>query len=34
LILIPFVFLKVDINRIWGVALFALYLTYLVVVLI
>ena len=34
LILIPFVFLKVDINRIWGVALFALYLVYLLVVLI
>ena len=34
LILIPFVFLKVDINRIWGVALFALYLAYLLVVLI
>ena len=34
LILIPFVFLKVDINRIWGVALFALYLAYLLAVLI
>jgi cation:H+ antiporter len=34
LLLVPFVFLKVDINRIWGVALAALYLTYLAVVLI
>lgn len=34
LILIPFVFLKVDINRIWGVALSVLYVTYLVVVLV
>jgi len=34
LILIPFVFFKLDINRIWGIALTALYLTYLVVVLI
>ncbi|MFT4742106.1 MAG: cation:H+ antiporter [Yoonia sp.] len=34
LILVPFVFFKVDINRIWGIALTALYLTYLAVVLI
>ena len=34
LILVPFVFFRVDINRIWGIALTALYLTYLAVVLI
>jgi cation:H+ antiporter len=34
LMLIPFVFLKMDINRIWGVALSALYVAYLVIVLV
>lgn len=34
LLLIPFVFLKQDINRVWGFALTALYLVYLTVVLI
>ncbi len=34
LILIPFVFFKTDINRIWGLALSALYLAYLVIVLV
>ena len=34
LILIPFVFFKVDINRMWGVLLTVLYVTYLVVVLV
>ena len=34
LILIPFVFFKVDINRMWGVLLTMLYVTYLVVVLV
>lgn len=33
LLLIPFVFLKLDINRIWGVALSAAYVAYLFVVL-
>ena len=33
LLLIPFVFAKVDINRIWGVILSVLYLTYIVVAL-
>ncbi|PHQ84790.1 MAG: sodium:proton exchanger [Thalassobium sp.] len=33
LILIPFVFFRVDINRIWGIALSVLYVTYLLVVL-
>ena len=33
LILIPFVFLRVDITRIWGIALSVLYVTYLFVVL-
>ncbi len=33
LILIPFVFMKFDLNRIWGVILTALYVTYLVMVL-
>lgn len=33
LLLIPFVFLKQDINRIWGIVLTLLYVTYLVVVL-
>lgn len=33
LLLIPFVFLKVDINRIWGAILTILYVTYLIVVL-
>ena len=33
LLLIPFVFLRQDITRIWGVALSALYVVYLVVVL-
>lgn len=32
-LLIPFVFFKVDITRIWGVILSALYVTYLIVVL-
>lgn len=32
-LLIPFVFFKVDINRIWGVILSTLYVTYLIVVL-
>jgi cation:H+ antiporter len=34
LMLIPFVFFKMDINRIWGVALSALYVAYLVIVLV
>lgn len=34
LLLIPFVFFKANINRIWGIVLSALYVTYLVVVLI
>lgn len=34
LMLIPFVILKMDINRIWGVALSALYVAYLVIVLV
>lgn len=33
LLLVPFVFLKQDINRVWGFALTALYLTYVAVVL-
>ena len=33
LLIFPFVFFKVDIGRIWGVALSALYVTYVVVVL-
>ena len=33
LFLIPFVFLKVDISRVWGVILTALYVAYIVVVL-
>jgi len=33
LLLIPFVFAKVDINRIWGVILSVLYITYIVVAL-
>lgn len=33
LVLIPFVFLKVDITRIWGIALSAAYVAYLVIVL-
>lgn len=33
LLLIPFVFMKMDLTRIWGVILSALYLTYLYVVL-
>lgn len=33
LLLIPFVFMKVDINRIWGVILSALYIAYLLVAL-
>ena len=33
LILIPFVFLKFDLNRVWGVALTALYATYILMVL-
>jgi cation:H+ antiporter len=34
LLLIPFVFLRQNITRMWGVALTALYLGYLAVVLI
>jgi len=34
LMLIPFVFFKMDINRIWGVALSALYVANLVIVLV
>lgn len=34
LMLIPFVFFKMDINRIWGVVLSALYVAYLVIVLV
>ncbi|MEX0339176.1 MAG: calcium/sodium antiporter [Arenibacterium sp.] len=34
LLLIPFVFFKQDINRIWGIVLTSLYVTYLVVVLV
>ena len=34
LILIPFVFFKADLNRIWGIVLSVLYVTYLVVVLV
>jgi cation:H+ antiporter len=34
LLLIPFVFLKVDITRIWGVLLSAAYVAYLVFVLV
>lgn len=34
LMLIPFVFFKMDINRTWGVALSALYVAYLVIVLV
>lgn len=33
-LLIPFVFMKVDINRTWGIVLSVLYATYLVVVLV
>jgi len=33
LLLIPFVYLQKDINRLWGIALSALYATYLIVVL-
>lgn len=33
LLLVPFVFMKVDINRIWGVILSALYVAYLLVAL-
>ncbi|WP_458789686.1 calcium/sodium antiporter [Yoonia sp. MH D7] len=33
-LLIPFVFMKVDINRMWGIVLSLLYVTYLVVVLV
>ncbi len=33
LVLVPFVFLKRDINRVWGAALSGLYVTYLVVLL-
>jgi cation:H+ antiporter len=33
LILIPFVFFKLDLTRIWGVILTALYLTYMLMVL-
>jgi cation:H+ antiporter len=34
LLLIPFVFMKVDINRTWGIALSVLYAIYIVVVLV
>ena len=34
LLLIPFVFLKVDINRLWGIVLSALYVAYLLFVLV
>lgn len=34
LLLIPFVYLKKDINRLWGIALTALYALYMVIVLI
>jgi cation:H+ antiporter len=34
LLLIPFVFMKVDINRTWGIALSVLYAVYIVVVLV
>ena len=33
LILIPFVFLRVDISRVWGVILTALYVAYVVIIL-
>ena len=33
LMLIPFVFFKLDLTRVWGIVLTALYLTYLFVVL-